>query len=186
MGELIKTNDNNIDAPLDDLITCVKRTILSYFPYTHDRTDLVANGNAPELKIIISNSPTNTCILYSTRRFPENKPSYVDYIMATVPEREILNRFITYEETEEIIDFIIKDHKYFEEISFKENYSKYRPYEMSLKFKIHWPDSEGPKLYCGNIGIELDFCDRDVAYEYHERILKKFKPRLTYKYVNKR
>jgi hypothetical protein len=186
MGELIKTNDNNIDAPLDDLITCVRRTILEYCPYTHDRTDLAANNNAPEFKISISNSPTKTRILYMNRVFPVDKLSYVDHIMSSVPEREDLNRLITFDEVSKIIDFILEDHKHFEKVEFEEMNSRFQPYQINMNFIIEWPDTEGKKLYCGDMGVELSFADGNMANEFYEQILKKFKPRLTYKYVKKR
>ena len=106
--------------------------------------------------------------------------------MTSVPEREDLNRLITFDEVSKVMDFVLEDHRYFKKIEFTETNSRFQPYQIEMDFIINWPDNEGKKLYCGDMGVELSFADGNMANEFYEQILKKYRPGLTYKYTLKR
>ncbi len=186
MEELVN-NQSNLDMPLEDLKDYVKRIISSYCPYVKDRVNLIDDPKAPEFDIHISCASVKTSILFLAKIDLPNKLSYLGTVKASIPERAMLDHPITFDELSEIIDFVHEDHNELDKLNFyKLDERSICPYEIDMVFNVIWPDFEGEKLYCRDIGINVRLRDGELANSLNQKLQEKYKPGLIYKYTNKR
>ena len=71
-------------------------------------------------------------------------------LKSSVPERIIVPCVISFEEIENIIDFILEDHEAIKSISIIDR-------EIDLKFAINWRNESIKGIYCSDIGLNFKF-----------------------------
>lgn len=177
MSELVNYTGNEISNGLEDLLTSVKNAITTYCPYVDDRVDLCTNGLAPTFGIRFGVVNGRTDINYIVR-IPELEHGPITRVNVQAPDYAMMDHVITFDELSKIIDFVLEDHKAFECLAYRTYPGLMFPYQLHMNFDINWPDSEGPKIYCGEMNIQLEFQDPNLLKEFLGQIVEKYKDKV--------
>ena len=140
----------NIIKHREDLISYIKSVILKYCPYVEDRLSILGSTKSPELDIEfnICNNESQILFMFGNGNFK-----------TSVPERATTSYVISFEEIEDIIDFILEDHEVIKGINL---YGK----KIDLKFAVNWTDKSIKGINCSDIGLNLNFENMEVKKQY--------------------
>ncbi len=149
---------SNIIKHRDGLNSFIKSVILKYCPYMEDRLSLLGNAMAPQLDIEISinNDYSQIMFMFGNSNFK-----------TSIPERASIPYIISFEEICEIVDFLLKDHELIKNIDFLNK-------NLNLQFAINWTDKSVQGVYCGDIGLNLNFEDFEVKKQYLYLLLQRY------------
>ena len=149
---------SNIIKYGEDLISYIKSVILKYCPYIEDRLLILGNAKAPELdiKININNNESQIMFMFGN-----------SCVKSSIPERVATSYIISFEEIEDIIDFLLDDHEVITDINF---YGK----ELDLKFAINWTDKSIRGINCGDISLKLTFGNIELEKQYLYLIIQRY------------
>ncbi len=141
---------SNIIKHGEDLISYIKSVILKYCPYIEDRLLIFGNTKSPELdiKININNNESQIMFMFGN-----------SCVKSSIPERVATSYIISFEEIEDIIDFLLDDHEVIRNISFNGK-------ELDLKFSINWSDKSIKGINCSDIGLGLTFENMELEKQY--------------------
>ena len=141
-----------------DLKAFVKDTILKYCPYSEDRWDELHRKGSPEMGINlrIHDERSQLIFMYGDSTFKSG-----------VPERNLFEYIISFEEICDIIDTILEDHTHISGISI---YSDI----IELKFGISWCDETLKGIACGEIELRIEFKNIELKKEYLPKLVKKY------------
>lgn len=142
----------------EDLFLYVKNTILTYCPYSDDRLSILGNAKSPEIDIEVNirDNQTQVMFLFGNNSFKQS-----------LPEQIIIPYIIEFDEISEIIDFILKDHEYIQNINLYNN-------SIGLSFAINWTDKSIKGISCGNIGLNLKFNNIELKKQYLYLLFQKY------------
>ena len=142
----------------EDLFVYVKNTILTYCPYSDDRLSILGNAKSPEIDIEVNirDNQTQVMFLFGNNSFKQS-----------IPEQIIIPYIIEFDEISEIIDFILKDHEYIQNINLYNN-------SIGLSFAINWTDKSIKGISCGNIGLNLKFNNNELEKQYLYLLFQKY------------
>ena len=149
---------SNIIKHGEDLISYIKSVILKYCPYIEDRLLILGNADSPALDITIDINNNGSQIMFMFGN---------SCVKSSVPERVETPYTISFEEIEDIIDFILVDHEVIKDINF---YGK----EIDLKFAINWNDKSTKGINCSDIGLELTFECIELKKQYLYLLIQKY------------
>lgn len=149
---------SNIIKHGEDLISYIKSVILKYCPYIEDRLLILGNAKAPELdiKININNNESQIMFMFGN-----------SCVKSSVPERLATSYIISFEEIEDIIDFLLDDHEVIRDICFNGK-------ELDLKFAINWSDKSIKGINCSDIGLELTFESIELKKQYLYLLIQRY------------
>ena len=148
---------NNIIKHSDDLMLYIKNVILKYCPYMEDRLSILGNAKSPELDIkIYINNKSQIMFMFGNKSFK-----------LSVPERVATSYTISFEEIEDIIDFILDDHEAIKDINF---YGK----ELDLKFAINWTGNSIKGINCNDIRLGLTFENIELGKQYLYLLIQRY------------
>jgi len=85
----------------------------------------------------------------------------------SIHEQIIIPYIIEFDEISEIIDFILKDHEYIQNINLYIN-------TIGLSFAINWNDESIKGINCGNIGLNLKFNNIELKKQYLYLLFQKY------------
>lgn len=141
-----------------DLFVYVKSIILTYCPYTDNRLSILGNANSPEIDIEVNirDNQTQVMFLFGNHSFKQG-----------IPEQIIIPYIIEFDEISEIIDFILGDHEYIQNINLYNN-------SIGLNFAINWTDESTKGISCGNIGLNLKFNNIELEKQYLYLLFQKY------------
>lgn len=142
----------------EDLFVYVKNIILTYCPYSGDRLSILGNAKSPEIDIEVNirDNQTQVMFLFGNNSFKQS-----------IPEQIIIPYIIEFDEISEIIDFILKDHEYIQNINLYNN-------SIGLSFAINWTDKSIKGISCGNIELNLKFNNIELEKQYLYLLFKKY------------
>ena len=122
----MEVNISSIKKQNEDLFVYVKSIILTYCPYTDNRLSILDNANSPEIDIEVNirDNQTQVMVLFGNQSFKQG-----------ITEQIIITYIIEFDEISEIIDFILGDHEYIQNINLYNN-------SIGLNFAINWTDEE--------------------------------------------
>lgn len=142
----------------EDLFVYVKSIILTYCPYTDNRLSILGNANSPEIdiKVNIRDNQTQVMFLFGNHSFKQS-----------IPEQIIIPYIIEFDEISEIIDYILGDHEYIQNINLYNNL-------IGLNFAINWTDESIKGISCGNIGLNLKFNSIELEKQYLYLLFQKY------------
>ena len=142
----------------EDLFVYVKNIILTYCPYSDDRLSILGNAKSPEIDIEVNirDNQTQVMFLFGNNSFKQS-----------IPEQIIIPYIIEFYEISEIIDFILKDHEYIQNINLYNN-------SIGLSFAINWTDKSIKGISCGNIGLNLKFNNIELEKQYLYLLFQKY------------
>ena len=148
---------SNIIKHGEDLISYIKSVILKYCPYMEDRLSILGNAKSPELDIkIYINNKSQIMFMFGNKSFK-----------LSVPERVATSYTISFEEIEDIIDFILDDHEAIKDINF---YGK----ELDLKFAINWTGNSIKGINCNDIRLGLTFENIELGKQYLYLLIQRY------------
>ena len=132
---------SDIKRQREQLVTYVKSIILTYCPYVDDRLSILDNAKSPEIDIEVNirDNKTQVMFLFGNNSFKQS-----------IPEQITIPYIIEFDEISEIIDFILKDHEYIQNINLYNN-------SIGLNFAINWTDEIIKGISCCNIRLHLKF-----------------------------
>ena len=132
---------SSIKKQNEDLFAYVKSIILTYCPYSNDRLSILGNIKSPEIDIEVNirDNQTQVMFLFGNNSFKQS-----------IPEQIIIPYIIEFDEISEIIDFVLEDHEYIQNINLYNN-------SIGLNFAINWTDKSIQGIDCGDIGLNLKF-----------------------------
>ena len=142
----------------EDLFVYVKNTILTYCPYSDDRLSILGNAKSPkiDIEVNIRDNQTQVMFLFGNNSFKQS-----------IPEQIIIPYIIKFDEISEIIDFILKDHEYIQNIKLYNN-------SIGLSFASNWTDKSIKGISCGNIGLNLKFNNIELKKQYLYLLFQKY------------
>lgn len=142
----------------EDLFVYVKSIILTYCPYTDNRLSILGNANSPEIDIEVNirDNQTQVMFLFGNHSFKQS-----------IPEQIIIPYIMEFDEISEIIDFILGDHEYIQNINLYNN-------SIGLNFAINWTDESIKGISCGNIGLNLKFNNIELEKQYLYLLFQKY------------
>lgn len=149
---------SDIKRQSQELVTYVKSIILTYCPYSDDRLSILGNAKSPEIDIEVNvrDNQTQVMFLFGNNSFKQS-----------IPEQIIIPYIIEFDEISEIIDFILKDHEYIQNINLSNN-------SIGLNFAINWTDESIKGISCGNIGLNIKFNNIELEKQYLYLLLQKY------------
>jgi len=149
---------SSIKKQNEDLFVYVKNIILTYCPYSGDRLFILGNAKSPEIDIEVNirDNQTQVMFMFGNNSFKQS-----------IPEQIIIPYIIEFDEISEIIDFILKDHEYIQNINLYNN-------SIGLSFAINWTDKSIKGISCGNIGLNLKFNNIELEKQYLYLLFKKY------------
>ena len=150
MREIIKQKD--------DIVLYVKSVIFKYCPYVDDRISILENANSPQMdiEININNNQSQVRFLFGNKNFKQG-----------IEEQLNIPYVIEFEETSEIIDFILKDHEFIKNINLCNN-------TFELNFAINWTNKSIKGINCGDIGLNLIFNNIELGKKYLYLLFQKY------------
>ena len=149
---------SNIINHGEDLISCIKSVILKYCPYIEDRLLILGNAKSPALDINIDINNNESQIMFMFGN---------SCVKSSVPERVETPYTISFEEIEDIIDFLLDDHEVISDICFNGK-------ELDLIFSINWSDKSIKGINCRDIGLELTFESIELKKQYLYLLIQKY------------
>lgn len=149
---------SSIKKQNEDLFVYVKSIILTYCPYTDNRLSILDNANSPEIDIEVNirDNQTQVMFLFGNQSFKQG-----------ITEQIIITYIIEFDEISEIIDFILGDHEYIQNINLYNN-------SIGLNFAINWTDESIKGISCGNIGLNLKFNNIELEKQYLYLLFQKY------------
>ena len=145
-----EVNMSNIKRQSEEFVSYVKSVILKYCPYADDRLFILSNDKSPEIDIEVNirDNQTQVMFLFGNNSFKQGMPEQI-----TIPY------IIEFVEISEIMDFILGDHEYIQNINLYNN-------SIGLNFAINWTDESIKGISCGNIGLNLKFNNIELEKQY--------------------
>lgn len=149
---------SSIKKKNEDLFAYVKSIILTYCPYSNDRLSILGNIKSPEIDIEVNirDNQTQVMFLFGNNSFKQS-----------IPEQIIIPYIIEFDEISEIIDFILEDHEYIQNINLYNN-------SIGLNFAINWTDKSIKGISCGNVGLNLKFNNNELEKQYLYLLFQKY------------
>ena len=149
---------SNIIKHGEDLISYVKSIILKCCPYVDDRLFILNNAKSSEIDIEVNirDNQTQVIFLFGNNSFKQS-----------VPEQIIIPCIIEFAEISEIIDFILEDHEYIQNINLYNN-------SIGLNFAINWTNESVKGISCGNIRLNLKFNNIELEKQYLYMLFQKY------------
>ena len=149
---------SSIKKQNEDLFAYVKSIILTYCPYSNDRLSILGNAKSPEIDIEVNirDNQTQVMFLFGNNSFKQS-----------IPEQIIIPYIIEFDEISEIIDFILGDHEYIQNINLYNN-------SIELNFAINWTDESIKGISCGNTGLNLKFNNIELEKQYLYLLFQKY------------
>lgn len=149
---------NDIKRESEKLVTYVKSIILKYCPYVDDRLFILGNAKSSEIDIEINIRDNQTQVIFL---FGNNS------CKQSVPEQITIPYIIEFAKISEIIDFILGDHEYIQNINLYNN-------SIGLNFAINWTEESIKGISCGNIGLNLKFNNIELEKQYLYMLFQKY------------
>ena len=149
---------SNIIKYRENLISYIKSVILKYCPYVDDRLYILGNANSPALDIDISINDNESQIMFILGNSSAKM---------SVSDCAIASYVISFEEIEELIDFILEDHEVIKNMNI---YGR----EFELKFAINWSDKSIKGIDCGDIGLRITVNNIELEREYLYLLFQKY------------
>ena len=149
---------SEIKRQSEELVIYVKSIILKYCPYVDDRLFILCDAKSPafDIEVNIRDNQTQVMFLFGNNSFKQN-----------IPEQIIIPYSIEFDEISEIINFILRDHEYIQNINLYNN-------SIGLNFAINWTGESIKGISCGNIELNLKFNNIELKKQYLYLVFLKY------------
>ena len=150
----------------NELSSYVEGVILKDYPVVEDRTELINYEYFPVIEIKIMHIANLTEIVFikgtNTARMGDGTSTYV-------------NHRVEFSEVEELIDFLLNDHRVIDGPYIKKENRDHVDYDrVEMHFNINWCNAAIPGIHCGTVILGICFSDKGKKQQFMESFSEKY------------
>ena len=146
----------NIIEEIDDIPTFVKKVVLFHCPIVEDRNEIA--NSLPEMDIHLVNKDGGSNIYFSLG---------ICGFKCSTPNSAKAFRFVSVEEIESVIDYLLEDHHVFTHINIEDQ-------GVTFSFQINWTNESISGISCGRITLTIGFASEMQRSDYLFQLFEKY------------